>query len=139
MDGTLADRTHRLHLIDKSRGKPDWFAFHKRCVDDQPIYPVINVFRALQERNLIWIWSGRHEYVRKETMDWIRKHMGQAASMVPIMMRPNDNTEPDEELKERWLRETTFRPNIVFDDRQKVVDMWRRNGIICAQVATGDF
>jgi hypothetical protein len=27
----------------------------------------------------------------------------------------------------------------VFDDRQKVVDMWRDNGIDCFQVAPGDF
>jgi hypothetical protein len=26
-----------------------------------------------------------------------------------------------------------------FDDRQRVVDMWRRNGITCFQVAPGDF
>jgi len=27
----------------------------------------------------------------------------------------------------------------VFDDRQKVVDMWRKNGITCFQVNYGDF
>ena len=27
----------------------------------------------------------------------------------------------------------------VFDDRQKVVDMWRKNGLTCFQVADGNF
>ena len=27
----------------------------------------------------------------------------------------------------------------VVDDRQKVVDMWRENGLTCFQVAPGDF
>ena len=28
---------------------------------------------------------------------------------------------------------------IIFEDRKRVVDMWRRRGIVCAQVAEGDF
>ena len=28
---------------------------------------------------------------------------------------------------------------MVFDDRDRVVNMWRRNGVVCAQVAPGDF
>jgi hypothetical protein len=27
----------------------------------------------------------------------------------------------------------------VFDDRQQVVDMWREVGLVCLQVAAGDF
>ena len=27
----------------------------------------------------------------------------------------------------------------VFDDRNKVVDMWRKEGLLCCQVAEGDF
>jgi hypothetical protein len=27
----------------------------------------------------------------------------------------------------------------VLDDRQQVVDMWRRNGLMCFQVAEGNF
>lgn len=28
---------------------------------------------------------------------------------------------------------------MTFDDRDRVVAMWRRNGVVCAQVAPGDF
>jgi hypothetical protein len=49
---------------------------------------------------------------------------------------------PDDILKEAWLREQFPDKNnilCVYDDRDKVVAMWRRNGIPCFQVAPGDF
>ena len=58
-------------------------------------------------------------------------------------MRKDNNLEKyisDEILKEKWLLEIG-KKNImcVFDDRTKIVNMWRRNGINCFQVAEGDF
>ena len=48
----------------------------------------------------------------------------------------------DDVLKKKWLDDLF--PNIdditcVFDDRDKVVQMWRDNGISCFQVAPGNF
>jgi hypothetical protein len=48
----------------------------------------------------------------------------------------------DDILKEEWLnQEFPDKQNLlcVYDDRDKVVAMWRRNGIPCFQVAPGDF
>jgi hypothetical protein len=50
----------------------------------------------------------------------------------------------DDSLKEMWLDEEFPGERIqeiecVFDDRDKVVAMWRRRGIPCFQVAPGDF
>ena len=48
---------------------------------------------------------------------------------------------PDEILKKEML-DTFVDIDDVFmcvDDRQKVVDMWRENGLTCFQVAPGDF
>ena len=52
---------------------------------------------------------------------------------------------PDDKLKQRWLDDLfpidSKRLDIVcvFDDRDKVVDMWRKNGLTCMQVAPGNF
>ena len=51
---------------------------------------------------------------------------------------------PDEVLKKKMLLEFVgdeWRSEVfcVFDDRQKVVDMWRDLGLTCFQVAPGDF
>ena len=34
---------------------------------------------------------------------------------------------------------TQFKPEFAIDDRQQVVDMWRKRGIVCLQCAKGDF
>ena len=51
---------------------------------------------------------------------------------------------PDDTLKQNWL-DLLFPDNkkedivCVFDDRDKVVKMWRDNGLTCFQVAEGAF
>jgi hypothetical protein len=58
------------------------------------------------------------------------------------MRNAGDNT-PDDVLKEQWLHAMPIKDRArlvaVFDDRQRVVDMWRANGVPCFQVAKGDF
>lgn len=58
------------------------------------------------------------------------------------MRNINDYT-PDEVLKRSWYEELPFfdkeRLVTVFDDRNKVVNMWRSLGVSCFQVADGNF
>jgi len=62
-----------------------------------------------------------------------------------LMMRPdNRRHDPDKDIKQDMFNEilkTVDKSNILFavDDRQRVVDMWRSNGITCLQVAEGNF
>ena len=54
-------------------------------------------------------------------------------------MRPVDQKFlPDDELKKGWLlnKDSVF---MVVDDRKKVVDMWRKEGLTVFQVDDGDF
>lgn len=125
----------------------DWNAFYAACVDDVPIKPVMSLMRMLSEVLIdrvdqldIRIWSGRSDAVEAQTRKWLIKHFGWCP---PLKMRPAGDNTPDDQLKERWLNELLpedrARLTMVFDDRQRVVDMWRRNGVTCAQVAEGDF
>ena len=50
----------------------------------------------------------------------------------------------DDKLKQIWLDDLFPKKDkdkivCIFDDRSKVVDMWRDNGLTCMQVAPGDF
>lgn len=53
-------------------------------------------------------------------------------------MRPIGDNTPDDQLKERWLDEHIVgsgkQIDFVFDDRPKVVRMWRRRGIFVFDV-----
>lgn len=134
LDGTLADVVHRLHHI--SNGRRDWDGFFDACDLDPPIVPVMDTFRALKAAgHHIEIWSGRSDRVRSKTEDWLARHGVEPAR---LRMRVDGDHQPDDDLKESWLDPCQL-PDLIFDDRQKVVDMWRRRGITCAQVAPGNF
>lgn len=141
LDGTIADIEHRRWMVDKTylgaQGlKPDWTAFFEACVRDKPNLHVIYLMTLLhQNNNIIDIWSGRSESVRPQTEAWLKEHQ------VPyqrLIMRPAQNFIEDEVLKKSWILQHG-RPDLVFDDRTKVVEMWRKLGIPCFQVAPGDF
>lgn len=142
LDGTLALNKHRSHFIDKSSGKKvDWSSYFEECDKDEPNKPVIEVIKALKSQgNTIHIFSARGDIVQSKTIHWLEKY---EVPYDQLTMREMDSFTPDEELKKSWL--LSYYPNYneeilcVFDDRDKVVKMWRTMGLSCFQVAEGDF
>ncbi len=144
LDGTLANIEHRLHFIDKKRqGGPDWDAFFLACVDDRHKSKVITTLRDLHLGGAdIDVWSGRSDVAKEEAIKWL-DDFGVYFALRDFRMRQQGDHTPDHKLKEQWLEdmspEERFRLVAVFEDRQRVVDMWRANGVTCFQVAPGDF
>lgn len=134
LDGTLANMEHRVHLVkDKS-----WTEFYKLCVYDKPIIQTIRLTQALSQFNVVEIWTGRSSVVMEETIEWLKDHN---VYYEALKMRKEGNRQRDDVLKERWLFELPKEdwPKLVFEDRKRVAEMWRRNGVMCCQVAEGDF
>lgn len=135
LDGTISDPSHRLHFV-KSKQK-DFDSFYAGVAEDKPKWDVINLLLKLKYDSLmeIWIVSGRSDLVRKETEEWLRSY---GIVDVPLIMRKHGDYTHDATLKRQWLLDGTI-PNkerILFcvDDRQRVVDMWRSEGLTCMQV-----
>ncbi|HEY7824402.1 MAG TPA: hypothetical protein VIG24_16285, partial [Acidimicrobiia bacterium] len=131
---------HRLHHIQGK--KKDYDAFFEACVDDVPVAPVINLYQSLLEAQWeVRIWSGRSNQVFDQTQTWIHRHVGNANGL--SRMRSAGDYRPDDALKEGWLWELSYRDRyrlqFIVDDRKRVVDMWRRNGVICLHCAEGNF
>ena len=136
LDGTLADIKHRKHHVRD--GNRNWKQFFAECTGDRPNEPVIAAFKALEAAgHRLEIWSGRSDEVEAETRKWL-KDQGIDPSHL-THMRPEKNYDPDDELKRRWLHACDKRPDAIYDDRNKVVKMWRSEGIPCFQVAPGNF
>ncbi len=143
LDGTLALIEHRKHFIE---GRPaNWKRFYRACVDDKPNEPVIRTMHALMLTGAeVLIFSGRSDEVRRETEEWLRKHTNFPTHLTgALMMRSEGDYTPDDQLKLQWLNDMLLfdRARIVaaFDDRDKVVEMWRAEGVPCFQVARGEF
>lgn len=144
LDGTVANINHRLPLIQ--RKKPDWDAFYEACDKD-----TVNewckeiIWNSLKAGTDVCIVSARDRRVLAKTEYWMYENVlnfltpGQLDNypgygrFEMFLLRDGDST-PDVELKRQWLLKHG-KENIVFvvDDRQRVVDFWRSEGLVCLQ------
>jgi len=146
LDGTLALIEHRRYMLEwETRDK--WRHFYAACDKDQPNEPVISTMERLRHHGAeVWIFSGRSDEVRDKTVAWLAQYtsfMSWELDGPLLQMRPAMDHRPDDELKKQWLDamlvDDRRRLVAVFDDRDRVVQMWRANGFACFQVANGEF
>jgi predicted kinase len=130
VDGTVADCTGVRSPYDETK-------YHL----DKPKSDVIDLVRALHYElgyRVIFV-SGRHKDGYRVTEEWLFEHV-----KVPIeglFMRYERGTEDSVIKAELFNRHIRGNYNIVavFDDRDRVVEMWRSLGLLVCQVAKGDF
>lgn len=131
IDGTLAHMTGRSPF-DYSR------------VSEDAIDPIIRGLAAdwsiarPGRRNVI-ILSGRDGSCYAETRTWLWLN---GVLFDSLIMREAKDNRPDYlvkyELFNKYVRDE-YNVQFVLDDRNQVVDMWRKLGLKCLQVAPGDF
>lgn len=140
VDGTLADIRHRRIFLDES--PPNWRDFNAAMGDDVPNEPIAELYRTLWQADMyeLIIVSGRSERFRMITEQWL------AWNEIPfkrLLMRAADDQRADHHVKQDIHNQITSTEGktieFVVDDRQQVVDMWRRNGVTCLQCDIGDF
>ena len=143
LDGTLAIIEERRALSTKNNQKLDWDVFFdpKNIELDVPNNPVIKALDSFKKNGyLIYIMSGRLDTTKVATIKWLKKHK---IVYDRLWMRGNSFEEKyisDVELKQKWLRSVGVENVLcVFDDRAKLVEMWRKNGLTCFQVDEGNF
>jgi hypothetical protein len=142
LDGTLALIDKRRALAAKPNGKINWKVFFdpKNIQLDQPNIPVIEMAKIIKAQgHSVVIFSGRDSISKTETINWLNQF---GVPFDVLKMRPEGSFTPDDKLKMGWLNQLFPNRNdilCIFDDRDKVVKMWREQGLTCMQVAPGDF
>jgi len=128
IDGTLA------YMINRTP-----FEYHK-AITDGVHYDVLDVVKKYKEDDCeIILLSGRDGGCRDVTLEWI---MTNDIPYDELCMRTHKDNRPDdivkEELYNQYVRDK-YNVLFVLDDRNRVVDMWRKIGLRCFQVAEGNF
>lgn len=136
LDGTVCDVRHRRQYVAT---KPrNWDAWNAGLVNDTPHLAVQKVFQALhhdQDIELI-IVSGRSDDYKEQTIKWLTDH---EIFYDEIYMRKYKDHRDDSVVKGEIADEILKTYNIlgVFDDRQRVVNMWIERGIFVFDVGQG--
>lgn len=117
-----------------------------RVSEDIPNYPLVQFLKELICNKHIIFLSGREgtDQCRQDTINWLTENICSPdfGYKWELLMRDKNNFEPDEVIKERiFHKEIDPKYNViaVFDDRDKVVKMWRSLGLLCNQVYWGNF
>lgn len=143
VDGTLALRNNRSPFDYEKAG------------EDSADFRMCNIIKSLiesEENYQVFFLTGREDIgnCRQITEDWISTHVypkhGHAGFLPKdnwkLLMRSEGDHRPDEVVKkEIYENRIAFWYNVVavFDDRDKVVKMWRDLGLLCVQPYWGDF
>lgn len=140
LDGTLSNIEHREHYV---RGnKKNWKRFFEGIPEDELAEVVGDIVKHYSKTHKIVFVSGRPDYTRQDTVEWLKKKVPEIKTY-ELFMRRSDDRRPDnivkDEIYEKEIKPNYGEPFFVLDDRDKVVKMWRSKGLICLQVAEGDF
>ena len=141
LDGTLCDISHRTHWVQVPSGvRKNWDAFFSEVPNDTPNQPVLDLLYMVNEYSHIIFCSGRPERCRADTVEWLEKYYF-VEGAYKLYMRQDGDFRRDDVVKQEILDKHIDKERVKFvlDDRDQVVDMWRRNGLTCLQVAEGDF
>jgi predicted kinase len=131
LDGTLA-------LFAGKRSPYD----AKDCdLIDDPNPQVIDTIKLYyNDGNQIIFCSGREDKYEPETRRFIEKHL--PGMTYHLFMRKSNDMRKDSIIKEEIYRnniEGKYFVKLVLDDRNQVVELWRSLGLVCFQVAPGNF
>ena len=112
-----------------------------RISEDIPNYPLVRFLQELICNKHIIFLSGREgtDQCRQDTINWLTENICSSdfGYKWELLMRDKNNFEPDEIIKERIFHkeiEPKYSVLAIFDDRDKVVKMWRSLGLLCNQV-----
>lgn len=139
IDGTIANTEHRVHHL---RSFPkNWNAWFDAAHKDTPYWEIVDLMKMAHDAGITnVICTAREEAQREDTIDWLEKH--DIVFFEKLYMRKLKDRRTDDIVKFDLLEEIIadgYEPVLVFEDRSRVVDMWRAVGIRCLQVSPGDF
>lgn len=129
LDGTLS-LIHNRSPFDGSK-----------CEQDLPNAPIVSLVKNYQKLGYkILLLSGRDGRYQEETERWLHKY--EVIYDALWMRQPKDNRK-DAIIKEEIYRreiENKYFVEFILDDRNQVVDLWRKElKLPCLQVFYGDF
>lgn len=127
LDGTLTSASWREHHL-QGRSK-DWAGFFAGMGRDAPVAGLVDLTGWIAHHAAVVLLTGRPDDHEPVVRRWLADHC------VPydrLLMRPSGDRRPDTVMKrERYHRDIAprFDVRIVFDDRPRVIEMWRAEGL----------
>lgn len=137
LDGTLANIQVRRKFLEGK--KKDWKGFNSTIMTDTLNQWCREIMVHMQSNYRIIIVSGRIDTLKTETIQWLQKF---DVPYDDLFMRQDLDYRDDRIIKKEIYQDLIapdYEVLFVLDDRAKVVDMWREEGLVCLQCDPGQF
>jgi len=137
LDGTLSLNTSGRSYYDASE-----------CDRDTVNVPVGDLLDLIQGQDYLAVTiiylSGREDKYKEPTLRFLEENgfYDDCNAYAELYMRKTGDNRSDDIIKWEIYKEhiePLYEVMFALDDRDRVVNMWRSNGISCFQVAPGDF
>ncbi len=133
LDGTVALKGERS-AYDYNRVDED--------LPNKPVIKIVENYLSYGQGNRVIFLSGREDSCFEKTKTWIKDNVClMDIESLLLMRKTGDNRKDciikkeifDAEIKDKYYID------FILDDRNQVVNMWRKMGLTCLQVADGNF
>lgn len=127
LDGTLTSAAWREHFL--SGRHRDWPGFFAGMGRDAPVQPLVDLVAWASTHATVVLLTGRPDDHATVIRRWLADH---GVVYDRLLMRPGGDRRPDTVVKrEIYHRDVAPHHDVrfVIDDRPRVVDMWREEGL----------
>jgi hypothetical protein len=139
LDNCLADDRHRLKLIDyTSIGSQRYEEYHDKCYSDRMPEDCAKVVgKYFDDGFKILFITARPNNFRTKTLEWLRENFDKHLiniGQLSLWMRAEGDTQPAVEVKRLIVQSLPeyysidIANSVAFDDREDVVEMYRKYG-----------
>lgn len=132
LDGCISDDRWRRMLMPVNGGS--WDSYHEMACKDY----FVNEKIIIGQQAIIF--TARPSQYRTPTLRWLAEN---GIDIAELYMRPKGNMMPSLLLKKKFLDDMTFETPLTdisaaYDDRQVIVDMYRRHGLNAQRVTVDE-
>jgi len=135
IDGIVSDARHRAYYLTDDPAETNWREYTMISHFDPPIVRMCRMIRALSATANISFVTGRAEYGRQITKDWIIRHI--KIGHFELIMRPEGDLATAEKFKLRIFSDHFIANGrfiwCIFEDDGRVVKMYRSLGLLVLQ------
>lgn len=127
LDGTLTSAAWREHLLTGRHR--DWPGFFAGMGRDAPVPPLVDLVAWVSTHATVVLLTGRPDDHAKVIRRWLADH---GVVYDHLLMRPGGDRRPDTVVKREIYRRDIaphHQVRFVIDDRPRVIDMWREEGL----------
>ena len=137
IDGVIADASNRQHHLNNPQGKRDWKAFFGAVGADEPLTEVPRLLHLLAPDVTVVLLSARPAWVFDITHEWLLRHEIRWDLLVLRSERDRRDAPVFKREVVGALRQGGYAVELAFDDDQRIIDMYRTEGVRTLYVPSG--